>query len=223
MAPRLLRTRSSFHDPGRIHPAPEAIPVSVAPPPVSARYQRERDYMLHIDIEGGARRQAFANHKRWWDAHLQAQAQVVAWLATSGLMGEAARTAHLAYTGQGLLRKRAEQNVAEAKARVEEAKTGLGEAILAVRGSGGALPAGGPVLAAQLEQHASELVLAEVVAGEPAVNRAWSGHAGRVDWRAALRQVEQLDTVEAEAVVGWLKAEVDPGPGPAVDPLRWVT
>jgi hypothetical protein len=179
--------------------------------------------MLHIDIEGGARRQAFANYKRWQDAHIDAQAGIVAWLADTGVLGEAARTAHLAYVGQGLLRKRAEQNLAAATARVGEAKTRLAEAIVAVRGSGGALPAGGPVLAAQLEQHASELVLAEVVAGEPAVNRAWSGHAGRVDWRAALAQCELLDTVEAEAVVGWLKAEVDPGPGPAVDPLRWVT
>ena len=105
----------------------------VAPPVPSDYYRTDPDSTRGNDIASQAYRTALANYRRWQDAHSAAQVEVVAWLASSGVLGAEARAAHVAYVGQANIVKTAEDAVRAAQAREDEAKEKLAEGVRAAR------------------------------------------------------------------------------------------
>ena len=165
----------------------------VAPPVPSDYYRTDPDSTRGNDIASQAYRTALANYRRWQDAHSAAQVEVVAWLASSGVLGPEARAAHVAYVGQVNIVKTAEDAVRAAQAREDEAKEKLAEGVRAARlDPKGRLPLGGTAVTAGLEVTAAQLVLAEVYRSAPAVNQAWGQTVTRADWRAVLAAVERM-------------------------------
>jgi hypothetical protein len=208
---------------GRISPRFSPYRQSLAGPPASEAYRRNPGYMATADIHGDTRQRATQTYRQWLDLHAAAQVEIVAWLATNGHLGPDAEVAYRAYSGHDRLLEEAQAKLKTARAREVEAKAELVEAVRRARAGEGELPAGGPVLTAELEVRAAELVAQQVKASQPAAGKAWGDAQQRADWAGALAQVRRLSgDAQAERAARWLRGRLDPPVGPDKDPLRWV-
>jgi hypothetical protein len=195
---------------------------SVAPPRVSAEYRADPGYVRHVDLHHDVFTQANHNHRQWHEAHSAATNQTQEWLASEGLLGETARTAYTAWKADSQVAASAAADLEAARAALGTARWDLADGVTAARSASKPLPSGAAVVAAETAVRACELVVEEVQRSGPGLLQQWGQQLQAADWAGALAGCEQMKGDQAEAAVVWLRAKVDPGPGPLEDPLGWV-
>ncbi len=194
----------------------------LTPPPPSRNWVAEHDYATRTDIPAASRQWAIANHRAWEELHSSVTNQMRAWLAVEGLLGVEVAQAHTANQRGVKAKAEIRQAIIDAKTAANQAATDLTKAVADHLDGNGPLPDGTTVTAAMRKVEDIELVVAHVdEAAYQASQR--SGRAfARADWAAALAKVERLKGPEAAQAAQWLRAKLDPGPGPGEDPLRWL-
>jgi hypothetical protein len=201
-------------------PAP-AVDATFDPPPVSAFFADRADYLKVTEFDHSVSRRAYTNHRRWQDRRDAAQVEIVSWLARGGHLGPQAAQAHQRYVAQEELRRAADSSLAKARLGYETEHAALVETLATLTVGTEPLPSGSKVVSAQVEVAAAEVVAEAVRRATPAINRSWGACVAAISWPRTLERVEPLADPQAQRAASWIRAKLDAGPGPDVDPVRW--
>jgi hypothetical protein len=194
--------------------------VDVTPPPPSPQYLDRRDYVHHVDFDGGARHRAFAHHDAWVRHHSDLWHPVVAWLVDHDCAGAPLKAARANRDRAVAVAEAAVRQVADCRAGLGHAERALAETVAAATAA--RVPSGAPVLAAREALAAAELVAAAAASSAAAARSAYQRALGLIDWAEALAGAQNHRGDDAARAAAWLRAELDPPADAATDPLRWL-
>ena len=206
---------------GTFVPSFKAFKPRNGAPPVSADFKADPGYVAHVDFHHDTKSRAITNYNSWQQHHSDQWHPVANWLIANDCAGDGVKTAREELAQVVEVADTAAKRLAEARTRADQAEVALSDAVRQAV-DGGRLPAGEAVLTARREVEAAQLVADTAAALKPAAQRASQRALGSINWRATLVEAEKLSGPEAAAAVAWVRAELDAGPGPLVDPLRWL-